>query len=188
MYPFQVRICDKRLVSLSILWVPAHSFVMQIKECQKDKCFSIPGPQLRIRTFSLFCADMGKGRGCLIPGFIKSLWCLSCIQTSYLFVKGKRFLNFWTLIQHWFTPKLSEGQPCLKKRYWHLGYTWQKFSLWKNSGFSELSSQLDPDLGSSLFASDYLILARLLLNQFSQNTHPQYLIGFLILHFLPGYG
>ena len=114
---------------------------MQIEKCQKDKCFSIPGPQIRIRTFSLFCADMGKGRGCVILGFIKSLWCHSCMQT-YLFVKGKNFLNFWIPIQLWFTPKLSKGQPCLKKRYEHQGYTWQKFLPVTPSSLKRSSSYL----------------------------------------------
>ena len=138
MQPFQVRICDEQLGSLSILWVPAHSFVMQIKECQKDKCFSTPGPQIRIKTFSLFCADMEKGRGCLILGFIKSLWCYSAMQRLLIFLLKE---NTSYISEHQSSSDLLQSSPKDNPAWKRGTSTWD--ILDKNSRFDQIQAPLN---------------------------------------------
>ena len=56
------------------LRVPAHSFVMQIKECQKDRHFCTPDPKIIIRSFSKpFVQKWERGGDALILGYLKSL-------------------------------------------------------------------------------------------------------------------
>lgn len=155
---------------------PAHSFMVkwaygqmviygQIKEGQKDKPFSTPDPELKIRSFfKFFVQKLEQGGDVLILRFVKSV-SHSYMQTFVLFfwwknlkINRKCYLYFWDSIQFWLTPQGPKGPPYLK-RYWCLRNTWQ-ISPWLDSSQAPLALTFGL-LHSSLHC---LLLARLLLS------------------------